>query len=51
MPGRQRPRVKLGRIVFVKEYTENSTLGLVRQDVEAGLVPGLPVPTGKNETV
>jgi len=44
-------RVKLGRIVFVKEYTENSTLKLVRQDVEGGLVPGLPVPTGKNKTV
>jgi hypothetical protein len=44
-------RVKLGRIVFVKDYTENSTLSLVRQDVEAGLVPGLPVPTGKNKTV
>ena len=24
---------------------------MVRQDVEAGLVPGLPVPTGKNKTV
>ena len=44
-------RVKLGRVVFVKEYTQNSTLRRVRQDVEAGLVPGLPVPTGKNKTV
>ena len=44
-------RVKLGRIVFVKEYTQNSSLRKVRQDVEAGLVPGLPVPTGKNKTV
>jgi hypothetical protein len=44
-------RVKLNRIVFVKEYTENATLSLVREDVEAGLVPGLPVPIGKNKTV
>lgn len=44
-------RVKLNRFVFVKEYTENSTLSLVREDVEAGLVPGLPVPIGKNKTV
>jgi hypothetical protein len=44
-------RVKLNRIVFVKEYTENETLALVREDVEAGLVPGLPVPIGKNKTV
>jgi hypothetical protein len=45
-------RVKLGRIAFVKEYTENKTgLRWVRQDVEGGLVPGLPVPTGKNKTV
>ena len=44
-------RVKLGKVVFVKEYTQNSTLGLVRQDVEAGRVPGLPVPTAKNKTV
>jgi hypothetical protein len=44
-------RVKLGRIVFVKEYKENTSLRRVRQDVEAGLVPGLPVPTGKNKTV
>ena len=44
-------RVKLGRVVFVKDYTENSSLRRVRQDVEAGLVPGLPVPTGKNKTV
>ena len=44
-------RVKLNRIVFVKDYTENSTLSLVREDLEAGLVPDLPVPTGKNKTV
>jgi len=44
-------QVKLNRIVFVKDYTENSTLSLVREDLEAGLVPGLPVPTGKNKTV
>jgi hypothetical protein len=44
-------RVKLNRVVFVKEYTENETLALVREDVEAGLVPGLPVPIGKNKTV
>lgn len=44
-------RVKLNRVVFVKEYTENATLSLVREDVEAGLVPGLPVPIGKNKTV
>ena len=44
-------RVKLNRVVFVKEYTQNSSLRTVRQDVEAGLVPGLPVPTGKNKTV
>jgi len=44
-------RVRLNKIVFVSEYTENSTLALVRQDVEAGLVPGLPVPIGKNKTV
>ena len=44
-------RVRLGRVVFVKQYIQNSTLRKVRQDVEAGLVPGLPVPTGKNKTV
>ena len=44
-------RVKLNRVVFVREYTENLSLRKVRQDVEAGLVPGLPVPTGKNKTV
>jgi len=44
-------QVKLNRIVFVKDYTENSTLSLVREDLEAGLVPDLPVPTGKNKTV
>ena len=44
-------RVRLNRIVFVKEYTENTTLKYVREDVEAGLVPGLPVPIGKNKTV
>jgi hypothetical protein len=44
-------RVKLNRVVFVKGYTENATLKLVRDDVEAGLVPGLPVPIGKNKTV
>ena len=44
-------RVRLNKFVFVKEYTENTTLSLVREDVEAGLVPGLPVPIGKNKTV
>ena len=44
-------RVQLGRIVFVNKYRENTSLRLVRQDVERGLVPGLPVPTGKNKTV
>ena len=44
-------RVKLNRVVFVKDYTENETLALVREDVEAGLVPGLPIPAGKNKTV
>jgi hypothetical protein len=44
-------RVKLGRIVFVDRYTENTSLRLVRRDVERGRVPGLPVPTGKNKTV
>jgi hypothetical protein len=44
-------RVRLNKVVFVKDYTENSTLALVRDDVEAGLVPGLPVPLGKNKTV
>ena len=44
-------RVKLGRSVFVDKYRENTSLRLVRQDVERGLVPGLPVPTGKNKTV
>jgi len=44
-------RVKLNKVVFVKDYTENDTLALVREDVEAGLVPGLPVPIGKNKTV
>jgi len=44
-------RVRLNRFVFVKDYTENATLSLVREDVEAGLVPGLPVPINKNKTV
>jgi hypothetical protein len=44
-------RVRLNRVVFVREYTENLSLWKVRQDVEAGLVPGLPIPTGKNKTV
>jgi hypothetical protein len=44
-------RVRLGRVVFVNGYTENTTLRLVRQDVEGGRVPGLPVPSGKNKTV
>ena len=44
-------RVKLGRIVFVDRYRQNTSLRLVRQDVERGRVPGLPVPTGKNKTV
>ena len=44
-------RVKLGRVIFVKNYRQNSTLQLVRQDVEDGRVPGLPVPAGKNKTV
>ena len=44
-------RVKLGKIVFVNRYRENTSLRLVRRDVERGRVPGLPVPTGKNKTV
>ena len=44
-------RVKLGKIVFVDRYRQNTSLRLVRQDVERGRVPGLPVPTGKNKTV
>ena len=44
-------QVKLGNVTFVEEYRENRSLALVRQDVEAGLVSGLPVPTGKNKTV
>jgi hypothetical protein len=44
-------RVKLGSTVFVDRYKENTSLRLVRQDVERGRVPGLPVPTGKNKTV
>ena len=44
-------RVKLNKFVYVKEYTENTTLNFVREDVEAGLVPGLPVPINKNKTV
>jgi hypothetical protein len=44
-------RVKLGRVVFVDRYRQNTSLRLVRQDVELGRVPGLPVPTGKNKTV
>lgn len=44
-------RVKLGRVVFVDRYRQNTSLRLVRQDVERGRVPGLPVPTGKNKTV
>jgi len=44
-------RVRLNKVVFVKDYTENDTLALVREDVEAGLVPGLPVPINKNKTV
>ena len=44
-------RVKLNRVVFVKGYTENTSLKLVRQDVEGGLVQGLPFPRGKNKTV
>jgi hypothetical protein len=43
-------RVLLGRVAKVA-YTENDTMKLVRDDVEAGLVSGLPVPTGKNKTV
>jgi hypothetical protein len=43
--------VRLNRVVFVKDYTENDNLALVREDVEAGLVPGLPVPINKNKTV
>ena len=44
-------RVKLGRIVFLDRYKENTSLRLVRRDVERGRVRGLPVPTGKNKTV
>jgi len=44
-------RVKLGRIVFIDRYKENTSLRLVRRDVERGRVRGLPVPTGKNKTV
>jgi hypothetical protein len=44
-------RVRLGRTVLVDKYKQNTTLRLVRQDVENGRVPGLPVPTGKNKTV
>lgn len=44
-------RVTLNRFVHIEDYIENSTLSLVREDLEAGLVPGLPVPTGKNKTV
>ena len=44
-------RVKLGRIVFVDRYRQNTSLRLVREDVELGRVPGLPFPTGKNKTV
>ena len=44
-------RVKLGRIVFLDRYRENTSLRLVRRDVERGRVRDLPVPTGKNKTV
>jgi len=44
-------RVKLGKIVLLNRYRENTSLRLVRRDVERGRVPGLPVPTGKNKTV
>jgi len=44
-------RVKLGRIVFLDRYKENTSLRLVRRDVERGRVRDLPVPTGKNKTV
>ena len=44
-------RVKLGRIVFLDRYKENTSLRLVRRDVERGRVRNLPVPTGKNKTV
>ena len=44
-------RVKLGRIVLVNRYRENTSLRLVRKDVERGRVRDLPVPTGKNKTV
>jgi len=44
-------RVKLGKIVFIDRYKENTSLRLIRRDVERGRVRGLPVPTGKNKTV
>ena len=44
-------RVRLGRIVLVNRYRENTSLRLVRRDVERGRVRDLPVPTGKNKTV